>query len=184
LNMSQPAWRQILENQLTENPKYTTYALSTLSPEGQPKVRFVVHRSISPSGLLILTTDTRMQKPVHLALNHTVEAAWWIEPSNVQFRITGQAYTFPLPSSSPTEVSSALQGLGLKDIEESQGEEKEECTSEWWEKERIRLWEESMSGHLRASFARPKPGKSLEQVEHPSEWPVSLPGKSVSILYS
>ena len=126
------------------------------------------------SNLLITTTDTRMGKPAHLAKSHTVELAWWIDPTAVQFRITGQAYvlpTDPQDGSYDSEMSSALKGLSAKG-----GEAK----AEYWESERKRLWKEAMSGHLRASFGRPTPGKPLDEVEDPKEWPERLDAESVS----
>lgn len=125
------------------------------------------------SNLLITTTDTRMAKPAHLASSPTVELAWWIEATAVQFRITGHAYT--LPSNPGDEgykqaMSDALAGLKATGDEEQ---------ADFWEKERKRLWKEAMSGHLRASFGRPTPGKELKDCPDPKEWPERLDAESV-----
>jgi hypothetical protein len=114
-----------------------------------------------------------MQKPVHLFTHPTIEIAWWINPHGVQFRITGQAYTIPSQSSESTkrDVEKALASLDAKG---------EEGDADWWEKERKRVWKESMSGHLRASFGRPPPGKPLEEISDPKEWPEQFEAESVS----
>ncbi|WWD21614.1 hypothetical protein CI109_106100 [Kwoniella shandongensis] len=166
--MSKPAWTSALEQQLKDNPKSVTYAFSTLSSENKPKVRYVVHRGVTPSNILLTTTDTRMSKPAHLAHSPTVEIAWWIENTNVQFRITGQAYSLPLTTTAP-EFPTIIKGLGL--------EGKEEGNAEWWEKKRKELWG-SVSGHLRAGFGRPTPGKKLEEVEGSDKWPETIPAES------
>ncbi|OCF30770.1 hypothetical protein I316_07577 [Kwoniella heveanensis BCC8398] len=168
-NSSKPQWVPLLEQQLKENPKSTTYAFSTLSKEGNPKVRYVIHRGITPSSLLLTTTDTRMGKPEHLAHSPTIELAWWIESTNVQFRITGQAVT--IASGAETDFDKALHVLGLKAGQEEEGK------AEWWENERKKLWE-GVSGHLRAGFGRPPPGKKLDEVESSDKWPETIPAKS------
>lgn len=172
---TRPSWRKTVEQQLEENSKFVTYALATLSPSGEPKVRHVIHRGISPSGMFLTTTDTRMQKPVHLAAHHGVEVAWWIDPSAIQFRFSGEAYT--IPAQHDKAGSSAVEKvLGALKLAESGGED---ASAQWWEEKRMELWEKGMSGHLRASFARPTPGKPLDEVDSkPEEWPESLPPTS------
>ncbi|WWD00705.1 hypothetical protein V866_007640 [Kwoniella sp. B9012] len=165
--MSKTPWLPLIEQQLKENPKSTTYAFSTLSEEGNPKVRFVIHRGISPNALLLTTTDTRMSKPKHISHSPTVEIAWWIEATNVQFRITGKAVSIPTPSSS--SIQEAIKTLGVDGLEE--GSEK------WWESKRKELWG-GVSGHLRAGFGRPTPGKKLDEVEGSDKWPETIPAES------
>ncbi|WWC59578.1 uncharacterized protein I303_102135 [Kwoniella dejecticola CBS 10117] len=165
--MSKPQWLPLVEQQLKENPKSTTYAFSTLSEEGKPKVRFVIHRGITSNGLLLTTTDTRMAKPQHLAHSATTEVAWWIEPTNVQFRITGPAATIH-PSQ---DLQKAFKTLGVE------GQTDEEGSAEWWENKRKELWK-GVSGHLRAGFGRPPPGKKLDEVEGSDKWPETIPAES------
>ncbi|WWC86778.1 uncharacterized protein L201_001657 [Kwoniella dendrophila CBS 6074] len=171
--MSKPQWLPLIEQQLKENPKSVSYAFSTLSEEGKPKVRYVIHRGITPSSLLLTTTDTRMSKPVHLKHDPTVEIAWWIESTNVQFRITGKAVTIPSSTSSnSTENSDTLDAIRLLGVEGL-----EEGTKEYWENKRKELWK-GVSGHLRAGFGRPTPGKQLDQVESSDNWPETIPAES------
>ena len=114
-----------------------------------------------------------MQKPVHLAAHSDVEIAWWIEPTNTQFRISGPAVTIASPK---VESSDKVQEK-LKKLDPT-GDEK---NTDWWEKERARLWK-SVSGHLRAGFARPAPGTPLDKADRkPEEWSESIPAESVSI---
>lgn len=148
------------------------YGLATLSEENKPKVRMVIHRAVTPSSsLLLTTTDTRMKKPAHLAHDPHVELAWWMDPVAIQFRINGSAYTIPPQSDAEgkSKAAEALKALG------TQGDE---ANPEWWEKERMRLWKEAMSGHLRASFGRPTPGTPLDQCPPSSEWPERLDAES------
>ncbi|WWC68069.1 uncharacterized protein I206_101988 [Kwoniella pini CBS 10737] len=164
--MSKPHWLPLIEQQLKENPKSTTYAFSTSSEEGKPKVRYVIHRGITSNALLLTTTDTRMAKPQHIAHSPTIEIAWWIEPTNVQFRITGKAVTIH-PSQ---DLKKAFETLGTEGKEE-------EGNEEWWENKRKDLWK-SVSGHLRAGFGRPTPGKELDKVENSENWPETIPAES------
>lgn len=70
--MPNPAWISALEGQLKENPKSVSeylglqfvpplrlgYALSTLTPDGKPKVRYVIHRA-SRSDQSLVYTDSK-----------------------------------------------------------------------------------------------------------------------------
>lgn len=114
-----------------------------------------------------------MPKASQLASDPTVEIAWWIEDPAIQFRIGGKAYVIP-PSTSETEAQ-------IKDTLKAMGAKGEEADPKWWEEKREQLWKEKMSGHLRASFARPTPGQSLKTVDRqPEEWAESIPAESVS----
>ncbi|WRT64641.1 uncharacterized protein IL334_001575 [Kwoniella shivajii] len=168
--MSKPQWLPLIEQQLKENPKALSYAFSTLSEENKPKVRFVIHRGITSSALLLTTTDTRMSKPVHLAHSPTTEIAWWIENTNVQFRITGSAVTIPSSSADDEDkFKEAIKKLGVEGSEEG--------TKEYWVEKKKELWK-SVSGHLRAGFGRPKPGTPLDQVPSSDTWPETIPAES------
>lgn len=138
---------------------------------------FWLTRTVTPSScLLVTTTDTRMQKANHLAAHSDVEIAWWIEPTNTQFRISGQAVTIASPSiDSEGSIQNKLRKL------KPFGDEKQ---ADWWESERARIWK-SVSGHLRAGFARPAPGTPLDQADRkPEDWSESIPAESVSTRIS
>jgi hypothetical protein len=70
------------------------YPFASIDPEtGAPKVRYVVHRALTPhSSILLFTTDTRMNKVSHLEKSPLAESSFWIDESGVQFRIAGKAY--------------------------------------------------------------------------------------------
>lgn len=151
-----------------------------------PRVRSVIHRAflspLSPScPLLLTTTDIRTPKARQISQSPTVEIAWWIAPTQEQFRIAGRAYILPAPASDfgadtdyrPIEVMSIesraqvlskafprteLGGLGFD-----------------WEAKRVELFDD-MSGHMKASWLRPIPGTPLEGgYEASKTWPESLP---------
>jgi hypothetical protein len=126
---------------------------------------------VTPSGLLLTTTDTRMQKPNHLKHDPAVEFAWWIEESAIQFRATGPAVTIPHEASS---VEAELKKLSVSP-------EAEDGKGDWWVEKRKEIWGKEMSGHLRGSFGRPPPGKPLSEIEEkPENWITRLDEKSVS----
>ena len=128
---------------------------------------------VTSSGLLLTTTDTRMQKPNHLAHDPTIELAWWILDSAIQLRITGKAYSV---SSDPESAARAIKELDVQGAEE--GENK------WWQDKRDELWSQ-LSGHLRGSFGRPPPGTPLDQVkEKPEDWIQRLDVESVCFVQS
>lgn len=137
----------------------------------------IIHSTVTPGNILITTTDTRMQKPVHLKHNPVLEIAWWIDDSAVQFRITGDGYTIPSPTSpnGPELLATAVKALGEDGASGREGNE------EWWEAKRKEMWEKEMSGHLRGSFGRPNPGKKMSEIEEkPEDWISRLDVQSVS----
>jgi pyridoxamine 5'-phosphate oxidase len=113
-----------------------------------------------------------MPKVSQLSSDPAVEIAWWIEDPAIQFRIGGNAYV--IPASNPStegQIKSTLQAIGAKG---------DEADPAWWENKREELWNKSISGHLRASFARPTPGQSLKTIDRqPEEWDESIPAQSV-----
>ena len=118
-----------------------------------------------------------MQKPVHLKNDPTLEIAWWIDDSAVQFRITGEGYTVPSPTSPDGEslVQAAVKALG------HDGAGGREGNAEWWEGKRREMWATEMSSHLRGSFGRPDPGKKMSEIEEkPEDWIQRLDAESVS----
>jgi hypothetical protein len=141
----------------------------------------VVHRGITESSTILLTTtDNRTPKTFQLAENPEIEIAWWIENTGVQFCFQGRAYVLPTDADTSQEGRRKLEEV----LRELDGKGRE-ADPQWWISQRERLWKESMSGHLRASFARPTPGTPLSDHESkPSDWPETLPaeGKDVSAL--
>ncbi len=134
--------------------------------------------SVTPGNVLLTTTDTRMQKPVHLASNPILEIAWWIDDSAVQFRITGEGYTVPSPDAPNGHdlIDKAVKALG------QDGAGGREGNPEWWEGKRREMWAKEMSGHLRGSFGRPQPGKKMSEiVEKPEDWLQRLDVESVGL---
>lgn len=117
-----------------------------------------------------------MQKPVHLASHSEVEIAWWIDPTQVQFRFSGKAFALPTNGTDnyDEEMAKVIKGLGLTEEKNVEGK------AQWWEGERKRIWEKGISGHLRGTFARPAPGMPLDQADRPKEeWPSRLDTHSV-----
>jgi pyridoxamine 5'-phosphate oxidase len=163
---------------LTGPPHRPAYPFSTYSTsDNAPKVRYVVHRSLTPlSNLLLTSTDHRMKKYKELEENPNVELAFWMEKTGVQFRISGKAAVLP----NKPEEKSALEKI-LKETLHAKGSE---ATPEYWTQKRDEEFEK-MSGHLRATFARPPPGTPLEDLkegEKPGDWSESIkpPGEDVS----
>ena len=114
-----------------------------------------------------------MQKPPQLQSHPILELAWWIEPPAVQFRITGKGYPIlPDPKDCRSISAESVQALGAKGKEADLG---------FWKDKRMEAWKKEMSGHLRASFARPAPGTPLSEVESPDTWPEKLDAESVSL---
>ncbi|KAG9101758.1 hypothetical protein FRC07_010279, partial [Ceratobasidium sp. 392] len=126
--------------------------------------------------LLISTTDIRANK-VHELHTHpdskrpTSEAAWWIAPASVQFRIGARTHILPAPShkSHSNFPFQLLSSAGGGDS----GPESPETTADW-EKFRIKTFN-ALPDFLRASFVRPVPGSVLVNQEDAKAWPSSLP---------
>ena len=201
-----PGWVNLFEDQLKEDPSakcespilysrykrsnthrpsslpcFAAYPFSTYSTADQaPKVRYVVHRSLtSKSNLLLTSTDHRMKKYDELGSNPNVELAFWMEKTGVQFRISGKAAVLPNKPESKSELEEILKST----LSVTEGEE---ADPEFWVKKRDEEFEK-MSGHLRATFARPKPGTPLNELpekEQPEDWPETIkpPGKDVSVV--
>ncbi|WOO85931.1 uncharacterized protein LOC62_07G009417 [Vanrija pseudolonga] len=161
-----PEWLALLEAQLKEFPRQNIYTLAT-TEHGQPRVRHVVHRGVSPSGLLLSTTDTRMPKLAQIAQQPAVEAAWLFQTSLVQFRIRGDAFAVGpdgMPSTgAPVDADSP------------------EAAAAWWADERARLFQSGIGDYLRATFARPAPpGSLLADAPPPDTWPAAVPPEATT----
>ncbi|KAJ9091418.1 hypothetical protein QFC19_009128 [Naganishia cerealis] len=109
-----------------------------------------------------------MAKCAHLANDPRCEASFWFEDTGVQFRIAGEAVVVPNDAdASPGARETLESAIGAHRVR-AVGEEGK---ADWWVKEREKSWSEGISGHLRATFARPTPGTPLHRVDKkPEEW--------------
>lgn len=134
----------------------------------------MIHRGLTlASNIFLATTDVRMQKANQLAKEPSMEFAWWIKETNIQFRVQGRAYVVPNDLETPSDK--------LKECVKQMGGQGDEADAQWWIEEKNRQWEK-MSGHLRASFARPTPGTPLKEVDRkPEDWAESIPAKGENV---
>lgn len=167
------------------------YQLATVDPsDHKPYVRSLIHRAfLAPSSpnapLLLTTTDVRTPKNAQLANDSRVELAWWLPGPQAQLRVTGEAYVYPAPGFELNPSDAERLGLGastkiLKQVQ-ALGEDFTKISDIVnlpkdfdWEKERLERFD-AMSGHMRASWARPVPGTALWPGEDPKAWPETLP---------
>jgi hypothetical protein len=106
-----------------------------------------------------------------------------MEGSGVQFRVAGEALIVPNDADVNPSAQKALEEAVQKDSVRAVGEEKK---ADYWIGERERNWTKGISGHLRATFARPTPGTPLDKVDrNPEEWTETMKpeGETVSIRY-
>jgi pyridoxamine 5'-phosphate oxidase len=101
----------------------------------------------------------------------TTEAAWWIAPASVQFRISARTHVLPA-SSNKLHSNFPLQLLSSAGGGDSGPDSPE--TADDWEKFRIKTFN-ALPPFLRASFARPIPGSSLQNPDDANVWPSALP---------
>jgi len=147
------------------------YSLSTIeaTEDGTPipRTRTVVHRTfMSPlsESVILLQTSTDIRTPKAgqiLSRPESIEVAWWLPKSNLQFRLTCTAYLLPHPSHpSWTEFPAWKLGPNVE-----------------WEQERLKAYD-ALPRFLRASFCRPVPGSKLENPEDAKKWPNELPSRA------
>jgi len=195
---SAPRWMLEIDKALKKDTKSTTYQLATIeigAPEipPTPHVRSLVHRGFlslrsATQTLLLTTTDIRTPKTKQIAQNARVEIAWWIPGTQEQFRIAGKAYVYPSHEFSKDtavapEVTESDIGEGEKTLMEVAAQKlawdfpARELGGESfdWEAKRVEVFEE-MSGHMKASWARPIPGTPLPGGYSAAKaWPETLP---------
>ncbi|KIJ66520.1 hypothetical protein HYDPIDRAFT_174589 [Hydnomerulius pinastri MD-312] len=166
-----PALTTALARLSDEKGRTAIFQMATLeAPTYTPRVRSLVHRefltaSTLPDLPLILgTTDIRTPKVGQINADQRVEAVYWIESTQEQFRITGRAWLVP----SPDYHASYPLGAGrVFDALKEQGFD--------WEKKRREMFD-LMTGHMKASWCRPVPGSPLEGGNEEAEkWPKTLP---------
>jgi hypothetical protein len=118
-----------------------------------------------------------MNKVSHLQSQPLAEGSFWIEETGVQFRVAGKAYVVPSDADSS---QSGREKAG--DVVRSLCAQGDETNVDWWIAEREKSWSEGISGHLRATFARPKPGTPLDRVERkPAEWTETIKPKGETV---
>ena len=183
-------WLEILAMQFmqVDLTVLVAYQLSSLSTS-QPRVRTLVHReflSAANRPLLLATTDIRTPKAQQIANSPSVEIAWWLADAQEQFRICGTAYILPSPDfPSPDDPLTGGTGkLGEKereDVVDAATSLRDSFSKAGlagnnydWESKRVETFE-AMSGHMRASWARPVPGTTMNSYDTAKEWPESLP---------
>lgn len=112
--------------------------------------------------LLQTTTDIRTPKADQIISRpESIEVAWWLPKSNLQYRLTCTGYLLPHPShSSWTKFPAWKLGLNVD-----------------WEGERLKAYD-ALSRTLRASFCHPIPGSRLENPEDAKRWPNELPKRA------
>ncbi|KAG1763837.1 hypothetical protein EDD22DRAFT_846173 [Suillus occidentalis] len=125
----------------------------------------IIHTSLPSLPLLLTSTDIRTPKVTQIKYNpsHRVEAHFWINTTNEQFRVSGRAAIYPSPD---LKEKKGIEGVGeVYDAFRSQG---------WdWEDERRKQFD-SVGAHMRASWCRPVPGSPMDSYSDAEKWPVKV----------
>jgi pyridoxamine 5'-phosphate oxidase len=112
--------------------------------------------------LLQTTTDIRSPKTDQIESRpESIEVAWWLPKSNIQYRLTCTAYLLPHPFH-PLWTGFPAWMLG-PNVD--------------WEHERLKAYD-ALPGVLRAKFCHPIPGSRLENPEDANKWPKELPKRA------
>jgi len=137
-----------------------------------PRVRTQIVRSFltaqaAPSlPLLLSSTDIRTPKITQILSGPVIEAVFWVEATQEQYRILGNASIIPTPSHPYYARFDPVRGPALTAL-------KKEGID--WELKRSEVFD-SMSEHMKASWCRPTPGSKLEGgYEEAKKWPRKLP---------
>jgi len=90
-------WLEILGKAIGEEwgNRMPIAALATVDRSGNPRVRHVVCRKFDPDGTILITSDGRSEKHLHIAGNPHVELAFWLPGKRQQFRIAGEVMIDP-----------------------------------------------------------------------------------------
>lgn len=156
--------------------------MATLDPISPfPHVRSHIFRTFLESEkkpslpLLVTTTDIRTPKIQQMLANPHAELAWWIEPTQEQFRISGLTTVVPEPGhtlhdaflrSAPSALPKpeGLVATGMLALKDSGID---------WEGKRVEVFK-MMSPYMRAAWCRPTPGSPLDTAEGTDKWPVRV----------
>ncbi|KAH7911596.1 pyridoxamine 5'-phosphate oxidase-domain-containing protein [Hygrophoropsis aurantiaca] len=163
-----PRWLSALSNAMDKESKSIVFQLATID-DHQPRVRSCILRETLTAPkypitrpLLLTTTDIRTPKVSQMKSNPQVEAVFWTESTQEQFRIAGRGLLFPSSDDTKEKCQadlSALMGAGHHDPHFD------------WEAKRISVFN-SLGSHMRAAWARPPPGTLLSNpTEDPKAWP-------------
>lgn len=170
---SAPRWKTTLAKAIEQDGKAAVFQLASIdSATNTPRVRSHIHRQFlaakaAPSlPLLVTSTDIRTPKNTQILASPTIEAIFWVEANQEQYRIIGNASVIPTPSHSYHARFDPLRGPVLTAFNNE---------GIVWESKRREVFD-SMSGHMKASWCRPSPGSKLEGgYEEAKKWPHTLP---------
>jgi pyridoxamine 5'-phosphate oxidase len=170
-----PRWFTALSKVVGENPKNAgarsrrrrsahpaehsaEFQLASVSPDGAPHVRTHIHRAfLAPAAhpshpLLLTSTDVRTPKVVQLLHEPRVEALFWLQHTQEQFRLAARATLVPAPAH-------ALHGAATAGVPKLLGGRLAPDGIDW--EARRRAMFDEMSGHMKASWCRPPPGQKM-----------------------
>ncbi|KAK4053134.1 hypothetical protein OIV83_001869 [Microbotryomycetes sp. JL201] len=163
---AKPAWMKVVNDALEhkdnkEDINTRNIVLATVQ-DGQPFARFHVHRGFvkDRSGeehpLLVTTTDMAMPKVEQIKSSSAGpkkgspgEYVFWMSPTGDQIRIRGQIHLYEPTTPISSQSVSTLDVTSSKDFD--------------WEEFRKDVWQNKMSGHLRASYLNTPPGKPVDE---------------------
>ena len=90
-----PSWRQDLKSSRKKegkSPSNRWIQLATVSEENEPRLRTVVFRGWHKDSSMIIFTDRRSEKIVHLKSNPNAEILWFFLKTNSQYRFKGKIH--------------------------------------------------------------------------------------------
>lgn len=120
--------------------------------------------------MLISSTDVRTPKVDQILSNPNTEAAWWIEGTQEQFRITGRVSLVTSPHHQLYKVTRE-QLLNNAKVDPEGGLAALKPAEYDWETKRTEVFKK-MSAHMKASWCRPTPGSVLEDgPDEAKKWP-------------
>lgn len=172
-----PPWLQKIEEATSNLTKHTVAQLATLDSNvlKRPRVRTIVLRGAisNPDNLqlplIIGSTDIRTPKVTQLERNPRAELAWWIEPTQHQYRIGADVYCLPHPEHElypmfAASLANAKPGTALALFKSYEWEKKRELTFR------------AMTPSIKAGWCRTQvPGSKLEGGEEEArKWPETL----------
>jgi len=173
-----PRWKIAITKALCEHDKSAVIQLATVDSYSSakfkiaiPHVRSHIFRGFlsaesTPSLPLLLTsTDIRTPKTSQILSNPNIEVVWWIEGTEEQYRLAGQAHIVSAPGHTlHSHFANAVSSPALAALQRESFD---------WEVKRRDVFD-SMNGRMKASWCRPPPGSRLDDGVNLT-WPESLP---------